>query len=151
MDAIGIRGARMNISMSDLTGSWILESLNFEFEDNGEVVTPFGPDPIGALIVTVQGRMMAILTANHRPATVDDVSRVMLFDSMTAYSGKFKLSGNTFTTIVDASWATEWLGTEQVRYLQLDGRTLSIRSASHQHPRFPNRRGVSTLKWRRED
>ena len=39
-----------------------------------------------------------------------------LFDSMVAYSGKFKLSGNAFTTTVDTSWVTEWLGTEQLRY-----------------------------------
>jgi hypothetical protein len=68
MDAIGIRGARMNISMSDLTGSWILESLNFEFEDNGEVVRPFGPDPIGALIVMRRSDWNCFTNSSRRPA-----------------------------------------------------------------------------------
>jgi Lipocalin-like domain len=73
-----------------------------------------------------------------------------LFDSMVAYSGKFKLSGNAFTTTVDTSWVTEWLGTEQLRYLQFDGDTLAIRTATQQYPRFPGRLGFGTLRWQRE-
>ncbi|MET4177875.1 hypothetical protein ABIB99_009014 [Bradyrhizobium sp. LA6.1] len=73
-----------------------------------------------------------------------------MFNTMLAYSGKFKLSGDTFTTTVDISWVTEWLGTEQLRYVHLDGDILSLRTPVHEHPRHPGRRGFGDLRWRRE-
>jgi hypothetical protein len=139
----------MNVSKNLLTGGWILQSANFEFED-GEIIEIYGPNPIGAVVFGEHGRMMAILTANNRPATGDDDSKAELFNTMLAYSGKFKLSGNTFTTTVDISWVTEWLGTEQLRYVHLDSDILSLRTSIHQHPRYPGRRGFGDLRWRRE-
>jgi lipocalin-like protein len=140
----------MGVSTADLTGGWILESANFEIEDSGEIVELFGPNPTGAILFTEQGRMMAILTGNNRPATSDDDSKAKLFNSMMAYTGKFELSGDAFTTTVDTCWITEWLGTEQLRYAQLDGDALFVRTAISQHPRFPGRPGFGILKWRRE-
>lgn len=36
----------MNVSMKLLTGGWVLQSANFEFED-GEIIEIYGPNPMG--------------------------------------------------------------------------------------------------------
>jgi hypothetical protein len=42
------------------------------------------------------------------------------------------------------------LNTEQLRYADLDGDLLSVRTAISHHPRFPGRPGFGILRWRRE-
>jgi hypothetical protein len=49
-----------------LLGTWRLESLQLHMEDTGEVVEPFGPDPRGSIIFTLDGRMMTVITAEKR-------------------------------------------------------------------------------------
>ena len=107
----------MNIAASDLIGTWILQSAFFRFEDDGESVEFYGARPTGVATFTKEGRLIAILSSGDRPATGDDASKARLFDAAMAYSGKFEVSGETFTTIVDAATIPEWLGSRQLRYI----------------------------------
>jgi hypothetical protein len=59
---------------SSLVGTWKLVSVKFELTDTGETIDMYGPEPLGFLIVTAEGRFMVVETVRDRPAVV-----VMLF------------------------------------------------------------------------
>ena len=48
-----------------LAGTWKVISLITKF-DGGDAVEPFGPNPKGRLVLTLDGHWIIILTADHR-------------------------------------------------------------------------------------
>lgn len=112
-------------------------SVNFpkgfeaEIQETGELKPFFenSPNPTGYLILTPEGRMMAIVTGEGRkvPQTLEDRSAAWL--TMLAYSGMYRFEGDKFITKVDISWMEGWVGTEQVRFFKLEGDRLKIISA----------------------
>ena len=73
-----------------------------------------------------------------------------LLSSMTAYTGKFRLDGDKFITQVDGAWNEFYKGSEQVRYFELTGDKLSIRTPEQQSGILIGKRTVATLMWERE-
>jgi hypothetical protein len=92
--------------------------------------------------------MMALITAGERAR---NTSSEALFDCMTAYSGRYRLDNDRLVTSVDSAWHPAWIGTEQTRFVKLDGQTLSLTSPPQDHPKFPGQivRGVAI--WQREE
>jgi hypothetical protein len=71
--------------------------------------------------------MMSVLTGGDerkKPAT--DKDRAELFQTMFAYTGKYRVEGDNVTVKVEASWNPAWVGTEQVRLLKLEGDRLQV-------------------------
>lgn len=69
--------------------------------------------------------------------------------SMMAYSGPYEVSEGSFTTIVDMSAFSGWIGTKQLRYFKLNGDLLEITT-----PTMTRRDGGqahSLLVWQREN
>src|SRR5690242_18113510 len=111
----------------DLVGVWKLKSFNLQVvgEQPKEV---FGPQPIGYLIFTAEGRMMTILTrAERKPATTME-ERAALLQSMIGYSGRYTVKHDHITTMPDVAWNEIYTGTEQIRYYTLTGDRLAIRT-----------------------
>ena len=130
-----------------LVGVWRITAFKFETEGAKEQRDIYDQHPSGFLIITAEGRVMALITAGERAS---NASPDTLFGSMTAYSGQYRLQGaDTFVTKVDSAWHPSWLGTEQVRHFKLDGNTLSVVSPPQEHPRFPGQR-VQALQSGRE-
>ncbi len=73
----------------------------------------FGSHPKGFRILTREGRSIVVTTAENRRAGAGDAERAALHKSMLAYSGKYRVEGHDFITVVDVSWNEEWNGTEQ--------------------------------------
>ena len=90
---------------TDLHGTWKLVSLTRKV-DGGKVEEPRGKAPKGYLTFTPDGRMMSVIANEKRPkpASVEkmtDRERVELFNTMNAYAGTYKLSGNKLTYTFD--------------------------------------------------
>jgi lipocalin-like protein len=133
-----------------LVGTWQVVSLQFEFADTGECRDTLGPNPSGFLILTDNGRLMVILASPARAAPKSEADRAVLFESMMAYSGKYRVEGDDkFITTVDLAWHPEWNGTEQTRFFKLDGDTLSITTPQQTLPLFPGRTGRGLVVWQR--
>jgi len=131
-----------------LVGTWKVVSFQFEFEGTDERRNVYDEHPTGFIIIAADGRMMTVVTAGNR---TPDAAPGVLFDSMTAYSGRYRLQGDDcFITTVDSAWHPAWVGTEQTRFFKLDGDTLSITSPLQQHPKFPDRRIRGVIVWRKE-
>lgn len=127
-----------------LPGWWKITSFHVELEDTGECLDTYGVDPLGYIVI-IDDRMMSILTSRERT----DTDAAALFETMIAYSGSFRTEDDARLVIkVDAAWHPAWVGSEQVRYFNVDGGTLSITTAWQTHPKFPGRtaRGVLTAR-----
>src|SRR5258708_35817742 len=85
-----------------LIGSWKLTDwvLQVVGEGNRE---PFGPNPKGRLVMTLEGHWMVIITgADRHPAKTND-ENLPLFDSVLAYSGFYTAEADRITAKVESS------------------------------------------------
>lgn len=132
-----------------LIGTWKLISLHDKY-DMGEPQPVFGEHPKGYLILTTEGRMMALGTSDIRRVGFSDAERADLEKSMFAYSGKYRIEGDDFVTMVDVSWNEAWNGTEQRRHYKLDGDKLTIVTLPRLSTFNPKQTATATLIWERE-
>ena len=128
----------------EITGAWRLMRWETRAAD-GSVSLPYGEDLTGLLLFTASGYMSGQIMLPESepiepaPAVVAGPQRYI------AYCGPFQLdeSNMRLTTRVQASVARSWVGTDQVRDVELEGDTLVLRP-----PRRPSgEQGV--LTWRR--
>jgi hypothetical protein len=131
-----------------LAGNWKLVSSQVIVD--GQAHDLFGPHPKGYLILTQQGRLCAITTAEHRKAGDGDIERAALHRSMLAYTGRYRIEGGDFITAVDASWNEVWNGTEQRRHFRIEGDRLFIETAPAPSILFPGRVDIRRVIWERE-
>jgi hypothetical protein len=131
-----------------LVGNWKLASSQVIVD--GQAHDLFGSNPIGYLILTQQGRLCAITTAEHRKAGEGDIERAALHRSMLAYTGRYRVEGSDFITVVDASWNEEWNGTEQRRHFRIERDRLFIESAPAPSILFPDKVDFRRVVWERE-
>jgi hypothetical protein len=59
------------------------------------------------------------------------------------------VEGEKVVRHVDVSWNESWTGTDQVRFVKLDGDTLTIKTAPSKHA-ITGFDAVSVLVWERE-
>ena len=135
---------------NSLIGTWQLVSVKFELNDTGENIDMYGPEPLGYLILTAEGRFMVIETVRDRQLPQNDADNAALFKSMIAYSGHYRvLDHNRFVIDVDVAWHPAWMNTEQTRAFEVKGDLLSISTVGLVHPNFPGRAGQAVVRWRR--
>jgi hypothetical protein len=120
-----------------LVGVWRLLSYVLEFKDGSPTKKLFGDGPPGYLVFTPQGRMMAVIEATDRKPATTDQERAALYLSMIAYSGAYRLEGDTWTTTVDVAWSPLLHNTEQLRYYKIEGDRLTVTSPWGPDPRLP--------------
>lgn len=75
--------------------------------------------------------------------------KIALFDTMFAYSGSYTVEPDRIVHHVDMSWNEAWSGTEQIRFCNVDGDTLTYASAPGLNP-FDGREVVHEVTYVRE-
>jgi hypothetical protein len=138
-------GAQPNI-----VGNWKLVSLLFEELATGNKTNPLGEHPKGYLIYTPEGRMMALGVHEKRRAPKIDEDRIDLHKYMFAYSGRYTVEGEKVVHHVDVSWNESFTGTDQVRFVKLEGDILTIKTAPSKNPITGLENVVGVLVWVRE-
>lgn len=109
-----------NIRFEDVPGTWKLVKA-FGYDQAGNVISqPYGPEPMGRLILTENGRMMAVL-GDGRTHIPDGGKR-----AYASYTGNYVVENNTLTTTVDAALDPSRIGGKQVRRLAMDGELLVL-------------------------
>jgi|SRR5262245_22376764 len=131
-------------------GVWKLVSYQLEFQDGGQQVFPLGEHPKGWLILTPEGRMMAYLETPDRkePQNLDE--RAEAYRTMQAYTGKYRASGDKWTTKVDGAWNVQWVGTEQERTFSITGDRMNVLAQWNRNPLYSNRMTRGRTVWQRE-
>jgi hypothetical protein len=131
-----------------LVGTWKLISSESIVE--GEPPQPtFGLHPKGYLIITQEGRLMIMMTADNRKAGMSDAERAALHKTMAAVSGKVRVDGKDFVISVDLSWNESWNGTEQRRHFKIEGDVLFVETAPGPSLMFPGRTSFGRLVFER--
>ncbi len=64
-----------------------------------------------------------------------------------AYAGTYRIDGNKVIHHVLTAWAPTWSGSDQVRYFEIDGKNLSIKTAPIRSLVENGRDFVSTLTF----
>ncbi len=136
-------------SAQELIGTWKLVAFQTIF-DNDPPKEVYGARPKGILVLTREGRMIAILTAQERQVGMGDAERASLHRTMIAYSGRYEVQGNEFTTTVEVSWNESWNGSKQKRYWKIENGKLFIESAPGPSPGYAGRTSFGRLIWERD-
>jgi hypothetical protein len=134
---------------NSLVGTWRLVSWQVIVE-NQPPQNVFGSHPKGFLVLTREGRSIVVTTAEDRRAGMGDAERAALHKSMLAYSGRYRVEGNDFITLVDVSWNEDWNGTEQRRHFRIEGDKLFIESAPAPSIISPGRTDFRRIVWQRD-
>lgn len=131
MGEVKMPASRSSLSVDDtpLLGTWKLKSY-FVTTAAGVRSTPYGEDPTGYLSYSADGRMHAIGAASGRlvpaSATSSHNERATLHDTMFAYAGTYSVDATNVVHHVDISWNEVWTGTDQLRFFEVNGNTLTL-------------------------
>jgi hypothetical protein len=121
-----------------ILGNWQMTSWKIEDLASGKTQDALGPNPQGYITYTPDGRVMVlVLKADRiRPAALVPTAeeKLALYDSMFAYAGTFTADAEKVVHHIDMSWNQSWTGTDQIRFLRLQGDRLTYIGAPARNP-----------------
>lgn len=130
---------------SSLIGTYKLLSFTTEI-DGQPPIEIMGKSPRGSLVLT-PSRWLHVFTAENRKFGTSVEEKSAMWDSLSAYTGTYRLDGNKIVVSVDASGNERLNGTDVTRNWQLDGKRLSITTAPGPSARDPLKMAVSRVLW----
>src|ERR687886_532306 len=117
-----------------LVGTWRLTSWENQ-DDTGQITFPVGRDPRGYIIYTSDGYVsVQIMTAQRQRFAADDLlqsstdEKARAAETFIAYGGRYELTSDTVIHHVELSLFPNWVGTRQVRRIELSERPVKARS-----------------------
>ncbi|TMB10427.1 MAG: lipocalin-like domain-containing protein [Deltaproteobacteria bacterium] len=138
-----------------LIGTWKLVSSEFHLS-SGDVIHPYGNDAVGLLIYAEDGQMSAQIMRRGRPSFASGdvfggtpVETKKAMDGVVSYFGSFAVdeAAGTVEHRVVGSVFPNWENETQVRYHELEGTHLTLRTAP-----LPAGQGITAtgvLVWER--
>ena len=136
-----------------LVGSWKLVSFHSQ-DSSGQTTYPFGKDAQGRLIYEPDGRMAVQLMNPNRPGFASDDPLVTseeevraAFGGYTAYYGTYSVNPDerTITHQIEAALLPNWVGTDQRRLFEFDGKYLTLKGPL----RLGGVQAIVSLVWER--
>jgi hypothetical protein len=125
----------------DIVGTWRLVRADAFDGDGKPQPPPYGNAPLGRLLFTSNGRMMA-MTGDCRADVPNGEVR-----EYNTYGGNYRFDGKQLVTTVDCCSNPSYMGTEQVRDVSREGELMVLRPPLRsQFDRPPERR---VLYWER--
>jgi Lipocalin-like domain len=116
-----------------LVGTWNLVSYTIINAEGVKLAEPFGPNPQGMLIYTANGFMSGHLMSASRsqwgsdlPHKASPEEKVLAFDTYLGYCGTYEHQGDRVIHHVTTSFFPNWVGTNLIRVVQLDGNLLML-------------------------
>jgi Lipocalin-like domain len=138
-----------------VVGTWKLLSWVSEDAESGKIINVFGEKPNGYLIYTPGGRMAVNLSADGRKALSGDrvntpaEERALAFSSNIAYSGTYDITPEGIMHHVEVATFQNWVGTEQFRYVVVDGDTINMKTPPIKGAPPDGKTKVMTLVFKR--
>jgi lipocalin-like protein len=116
-----------------LVGTWKLISASSSSASGEQNESPFGPNPVGILTYTDDGRVSALisyggrkqLTIGAEPAALIE-EQAEAFRTFLAYAGRYRLSGDTVVHSIEISSIQNYAGKELVRGLKFQGNQIVL-------------------------
>jgi hypothetical protein len=107
--------------MANIIGTWRLVRAEAFDADGNKRPAPYGGAPVGRLMLTSDGRMMA-MTGDGRPKIASGEPR-----EYNTYAGTYKFDGRQLVTRVHSCSNPAYMGTEQVRDVSHEGDLMVLR------------------------
>jgi hypothetical protein len=127
-------------------GTWRLVSFEREYQSGTERDYPMGKTATGYIHFLPEGRIAVVITGEGRKAPATDQDRAGLYNSLVAYTGKYRVEGDKWITTVDVSANPAWVGTQQPRWFQVTGDRLLEITAWFPRPDNRKARIVNTYE-----
>lgn len=135
---------------TDIFGTWRLVSMRVQVAgDDMPGRDLYGSNPFGRAIFSPDHYAVGYIARSDRKPPTNDAEAASLLRSMIAYTGRFRIDGDKLIISVDGAWNEEWRGIEQVRFVRLDGDSLTL-TTPEQPSRVFGKPVIGTLVWRRE-
>jgi Lipocalin-like domain len=116
-----------------LIGTWRVTSYSRMIVETNEVARPFGENPVGYIQYSPGGHMIVFLSAGEMPKVsppFSDADQAAIYSKVFgAYAGTYSVDGNKVTHHIVASWRPDWVGGDQIRFVELNGDKLTIKTA----------------------
>jgi len=116
-------------SNDKLAGTWKLVSASSTTSNGERSETPYGPNPVGILTYTGDGRVSALISYGGRKALgalapVEEQAEA--FKTFLAYAGRYTLDGETVTHHVEISSIQNYVGKDLVRTVTFQGEQITL-------------------------
>ena len=108
-----------------LLGTWKLVSASSTTSSGERSETPYGPNPVGFLTYTTDGRVTAMISNTGRTSlsigggTLEEQAEA--FKTFLAYAGRYTLSGDKVTHYIEISSIQNYVGKDLVRSVKFQG------------------------------
>jgi Lipocalin-like domain len=127
--------------MTSIVGTWRLVRTE-AFDANGKPQpAPYGSAPVGRVMFTSSGRMMAMTGDGRQEARVDQIREY------NTYAGNYTFDGKRLVTRVDSCSNPAYMGTAQVREVSHEGGLMVLRPPVRAYVGRPPEQRV--LYWER--
>lgn len=133
----------MNLSgaaeASDVQGLWKLVGHEVEVQSSGEKMLMMGKQPKGYVLFMPEGRVFFMFAGDGRRLAKTDQENAALMKTLVAYTGSYRIDGNTLTTRPEVSWDPKWEGTQQTRTIRITGKRMQITTEWRVMPNWPDK------------
>jgi hypothetical protein len=116
----------------NVVGTWKLVSASATIDGREKNPTPFGANPRGFIAYERDGTMTVMVSYDGRkPLSGDRVGapaaeRAEAFATFFAYTGRYTAAGGKISHHVEIASYPNWVGTDLVRDVKVEGRRLTI-------------------------
>ncbi|RKZ90553.1 MAG: hypothetical protein DRR19_09720 [Candidatus Parabeggiatoa sp. nov. 1] len=120
------------MTQSIFVGTWRLVSYEVKLE-NGQVIYPFGEEPVGYLMYTEQGYMSVTMMSANRPPFASENTRkaskeeiLAAAETFLAYCGKYEVLEDKVVHYPEVSGVPNWIGVRLERTFKITGNRLFL-------------------------
>lgn len=124
------------LSAESMVGVWSLVDARTIAFETGETRPAYGNGAKGVIHYTKAGRMIAFITHGGRTRmsgtdrqSAPDAEKVAAFTTTITYSGRYSVKEGAVHHHVDASSYENWVGTDLVRFVEMRGDRIVLKTA----------------------
>jgi hypothetical protein len=137
--------ASPTLGQQSVVGTYKIISHDVQYTD-GTAIKVMGKAPHGYLVLTPT-RYLTFYTADNRKFGTSVADKAALLDTLSGWSGAYRIEGGKIIIAVDVSWTEVWTGKDQVRNWKLSGNRLTLTSDPAPDPREPSKTHVVQTVW----
>jgi hypothetical protein len=127
--------------MPSITGTWRLVRATARDANGNALTPPYGGYGMGRVVLTPDGRMMAVLCDGRRDLPAGEVREY------SSYCGNYTFDGTRLVTRVDAASDPGRIGSDQVRDVRFEGGLMVLRPPLRSYGDTPQQQ--RDLYWER--
>ncbi len=143
---LGLLVSASCLAQESLVGTYKLVSIKAEID--GKLRDDRTKPPHGYLIITPK-YYAVFYTRQDRRFGTSDAEKAALWESLTAFTGPYRIDGKKIVVSPDVSYNETFNGTQQTRDIEVHGRHLIVSSGPRPYGRDPSKNIVLRQEWER--